>query len=67
MKSELKIYISSMMLFDNEGDDYFSIYNKTLKKYNTLPEEAGDYEIYVMKYDIDEQHLEIHRFIYSYK
>lgn len=56
-----------MMLFDNEGDDYFSIYNKTLKKYNTLPEEAGDYEIYVMKYDIDEQHLEIHRFIYSYK
>lgn len=67
MKSELKIYISSMMFLDDQTNDYFSIYNKTLKKYNTLPEKAGDYEVYVMKYDIDEQHLEIHRFIYSYK
>lgn len=67
MKSELKIYMSALMFFENEGNNYFSIYNKTLKEYNTIPEKAGDYDIYVMKYDINGKHLEIHRFIYSYK
>ena len=65
IKSVLRIFIPSTLYSD--ADAYYSIYNKTTGQYNSLPEVAGDYEIYAMKYDISDKHLEIHKFKYSYK
>lgn len=65
IKSELKIFISFQLYSDH--DAYYSIYNKTTNQYNTLPETPGNYEIYTMKYDKSDKHLEIHKFKYSYK
>ena len=65
IKSELKILIPSELRSDN--DAYYSIYNKTTEQYNTLPETTGNYEIYAMKYDESDKHLEIHTFNYFYK
>ena len=65
IKSELRVFIPSQLRTDD--DVYFSIYNKTTNQYNTLPETTGNYEIYAMKYDISEKHLEIHKFDYLYK
>ena len=62
VKSELKPFLSSIFIIND--DAYFSIYNKTTNQYNTLPEIAGEYEIYVMKYDKFYKCLEIHRFNY---
>ena len=65
IKSELKILIPSQLKSD--FDSYYSIYNKTTNEYNTLPTIAGNYEIYAMKYDKSDKHLEIHKFDYNYK
>ena len=65
IKSELRVFVPSQLRADD--DAYFSIYNKTTNQYSTLPETTGNYEIYAMKYDISEKHLEIHKFNYSYK
>lgn len=65
IKSTLSLMIPSW-LYEDE-DAYFSIYNKTTNQYNTLPEVSGKYEIYTMKYDKSEKHLEIYKFKYSYK
>ena len=65
IKSELKILIPSQLKSD--FDSYYSIYNKTTNEYNTLPTIAGNYEIYAMKYDKSDKHLEIHKFDYKYK
>lgn len=65
IKSNLKIFIPSQLKSDE--DAYYSIYNKTTGEYNTLPNESGEYEIYVMKYDKSDKYLEIHTFKYYYK
>ena len=65
IKSELKILIPSQLKSD--FDAYYSIYNKTTNEYNTLPTIASNYEIYAMKYDKSDKHLEIHKFDYNYK
>ncbi len=63
-KSELKIFIPSQLRSDD--DAYFSIYNKTIDEYNVLPDCSGTYEIYTMKYDKSDKHLEIHKFKITY-
>ncbi len=65
IKTELKALVPSMLREDS--DAYYSIYNNTTCEYNTLPTRSGTYEIYAMKYDKSEKHLEIHRFIISFK
>ncbi len=65
MKSTLKILIPQQLRVDE--DAYFSIYNKTNNEYNTIPKASGNYEIYVIKYDKSDKHLEIHKFTYLYK
>lgn len=65
IKSELKIFMPSQL--KTNDDAYFSIYNKTINEYNTVPNTSGTYEIYVMKYDISDKKLEIHKFNYLYK
>lgn len=64
IKSYLKIFIPSQLRSDD--DAYYSIYNKTTNQYNNLPENSGDYEVYAMKYDKSDKHLEIHKFKISY-
>ncbi len=63
------ILVYAVILFNSFSsvDAYYSIYDKTIGQYNNLPAEAGDYEIYALKYDISDKHLEIHKFKYSYK
>lgn len=46
---------------------YFSIYNKTLNEYNSLPTNAGNYKIYTMMYDTSKKLLQIDEFNYNYK
>ncbi len=65
IKSALEIFIP-LGIYSDE-DAYYSIYNKTTNQYNTLPEVAGNYEIYVSKYDKSDKHLEIYEFKYNYK
>lgn len=65
IKSNLKIFIP-YGLQKNENS-YYSIYNKTTNQYNEIPEKSGNYEIYVMRYDINSKQLEIHTFNYFYQ
>ena len=65
IKSNLTIFIPSS--FISNDNIYYSIYNKTLDEYNTIPNETRNYEIYTMKYDKSTKILEIHKFNYSYK
>lgn len=64
IKTELKVFIPSQLRSDY--DAYYSIYNKTTNQYNLLPEISGNYEVYAMKYDKSDKHLEIHKFNISY-
>ena len=45
---------------------YFSIYNRTLNKYNTLPTSFSNYKIYTMMYDTSKKLLQIDEFNYNY-
>ena len=65
INSELKVLIP--LEFRADDNTYYSIYNKTIDEYNTLPEISGNYEIYVMKYDKSDKHLEMHKFNYLYE
>lgn len=49
-----------------EKSSYISIYNGTTNEYNKLPTEKGIYQIYVMKYFLDDKTLEIHQYDYNY-
>lgn len=65
IKSKLKIFIPSTLY--RPRNYYYSIYNKTTNQYNEVPEEEGNYEIYVMRYDVDNKQLTIHQFNYLYQ
>ena len=65
IKSTLKILIPQHLRADE--DAYFSIYNKTTNEYNTIPKTSGNYEIYAIKYDKSDKHLEMCKFTYLYK
>ena len=65
VKSNLKVFIPTTMT--SNSNTYFSIYNKTTNEYNIIPENAGMYEIYAMKYDNSEKLLQINKFDYSFK
>lgn len=58
-KDQLKSFI-----FSSDDDVYYSIYNKTLNKYNVAPEESGKYEIYSMEYDISDKKLKIYKYTF---
>lgn len=64
IKSELKLLISKSFIIDK--NTYFLIYNYTLKEYNMLPKEAGNYDFCVMKYVGSLKMLEIDSFNYNY-
>ena len=64
IKTDLKVFIPSQLRSDD--DAYYSIYNKTTNQYNLLPEVSGNYEVYAMKYDKSDKHLEIHKFKIMY-
>ena len=60
IRTDLKVFVPSQLRADD--DAYYSIYNKTTNQYNLLPEISGNYEVYAMKYDKSDKHLEIHTF-----
>lgn len=64
MKSELKILLPSQ--FRAKEDLYYSVYNKTINEYNTIPNESGVYEIYAMRYDKTKKELTIHKYKLMY-
>ena len=64
IESNLTIFIPST--FYSGNDIYYSIYNKTLNNYNSIPDNSGNYEIYAMRYDFKEKKLEIHKYNYNY-
>lgn len=64
IKSELKILLPSQ--FRAKEDLYYSVYNKTINEYNTIPNESGVYEIYAMKYDKTKKELTIHKYKLMY-
>ena len=64
IKSELKILLPSE--FRAKEDLYYSVYNKTINEYNTIPNESGVYEIYAMRYDKTKKELTIHKYKLMY-
>lgn len=64
IKSELKILLPSR--FRAKEDLYYSVYNKTINEYNTIPNESGVYEIYAMRYDKTKKELTIHKYKLMY-
>lgn len=64
IKSELKILLPSQ--FRAKEDLYYSVYNKTINEYNTIPNESGVYEIYAMRYDKIKKELTIHKYKLMY-
>ena len=64
INSNLKVVVPS--IFYSGDDIYYSLYNKTLNVYNSLPSNSGEYEMYAMKYSISNKMLEIHKFKYKY-
>lgn len=65
ISSKLKVFLPYTITMDN--NEYFLIYNKTLDKYNSLPDSEGLYDIYVVVYNNDYKKLNIHSFQYYYK
>lgn len=65
LSSNLKIFFSQS--FISGENSYYSVYNKTNNEYNKVPDESGEYEIYAIKYDFDDDVLEIDKFNYFYK
>lgn len=60
----LKIYLPRM---DTNDKIYVSVYNATNNTYNTIPEETGDYEIYLITFNYSKAKLDIGAYNYSYK
>ena len=67
LNSSLQIFISSFNSCDDETVCYYSIYIEDIDKYNTLPEENGNYHIYAMIYKPNMHELVIDEFDYDYK
>lgn len=65
LSSNLKIFFSQS--FISGENSYYSVYNKTNNEYNKVPDRSGEYEIYAIKYDFDDDVLEIDKFNYFYK
>ena len=64
LRSELKAMMPST--FRSDQDVYYSVYNKTTGEYNALPLASGTYEIYSMRYDFSDKHLEIHKYLLEF-
>lgn len=64
LSSELRIFIPTTLV--GSESSYFSIYNKTLDNYNSVPNESGEYSICVMMFDKENKHLEINEYSFSY-
>lgn len=64
IKSELKILLP--LQFKAKDSVYYSIYNKSTDKYNSIPDESGEYEIYAMFYDEMIKQLSIYKFNFVY-
>lgn len=64
LSSELRIFIPTTLV--GSESSYFSIYNKTLDNYNSVPNESGEYSICVMMFDNENKHLEINEYSFSY-
>ena len=67
LNSSLQIFISSFNSCDDETVCYYSIYIEDIDKYNTLPEENGNYHIYAMIYKTSLHELVIEEYNYDYK
>jgi len=63
LNNELKMFITGFL--QRTDYIYYSIYNETTKEYNTIPENDGIYNIYVMKYDNDLKEFRIDKLEYS--
>lgn len=64
LSSKLRIFIPTTLI--GAESSYFSIYNKTLDNYNSVPNESGEYLIYAMMFDKENKHLEINEYYFSY-
>lgn len=65
IKSKLKIFLP--IDFYPSNNVYYSVYNKTNNEYNTVPNKAGKYEIYVISYNKELKQLSIHKYKYDFK
>ncbi len=51
---------------DSGGDDYYIIYNKTTKEYNTLPAESGTYEFINVLYSVKDNSMTLVEYTIEY-
>lgn len=65
IKSKLKMLLP--MQFKPSNSIYYSIYNKTINEYNSIPSESGECEIYAMYFNKELKQLSIHKYKYDFK
>lgn len=64
INDDLKLMLPEKFSLDE--NTYVLIYNQTNGAYNTQPNSDGTYKLYVMKYDMSINSLEIHQLDYEY-
>ena len=64
INDDLKLMLPEKFSLDE--NTYVLIYNQTNGTYNTQPNSDGTYKLYVMKYDMSTNSLEIHQLDYEY-
>ena len=65
INDELKLMLPEKFSLDE--NTYVLIYNQKNGAYNTQPNSDGTYKLYVMKYDLSVNSLEVHQLNYDYK
>ena len=54
-----------LFFIDTEYKSYYLLYNKTLNEYNTIPEDKGSYEMYILEYVPQMALLRISELVYE--
>ena len=65
INDDLKLMLPEKFSLDE--NTYVLIYNQKNGAYNTQPNSDGTYKLYVMKYDLSVNSLEVHQLNYDYK
>ena len=65
LSSNLKMFFSQSFISGEKS--YYSVYTKTNNEYNKVPDKSGEYKIYAIKYDFEDDVLKIDKFNYFYK
>lgn len=68
MDKKLKKYVPNIMRCESEEQScYYSLYFEINDEYNVIPEQKGNYTVYVMMYDVNKFLIQVESYIYVEK